>query len=512
MILLVNWQRKLEKMNNRVYLVGAGPGDSKIITVRGMELIKKADVIIYDRLVNEKLLQYAPLDSEMIYVGKSMGKHTLNQDEINELLVEKGRCFKTVVRLKGGDPFVFGRGGEEALCLKKHNIEFEIVPGISSAIGGLAYAGIPVTHRGLADSFHVYNGHNENLDFKTISKLEGTLVFLMGVTSIASIIDGLIEGGMATYKPAAIISWASLPGQRTITASLVEMKEKILKEKIEAPSLFVIGEVVKLHEEIDFFAKKKLFGKKFIVTRPKKQNSSLVEMIEDLGGEAIELPVMEIVSNDNAAEFDQIIEDLGLYNYLIFSSVNGVEFFFRKIFMLGLDSRVLGDKMLVAIGNSTAAEMLKYGVVADIVPESFVSESLVEKLEAILKPVDSVLMIGASDSRMYLHQKISRICNVVMIKVYSKRKNETIKVRMLDIFRNGKINYLTFTSPSTVKFFLEILGSENIDLLEGIKIISIGPITSQSIRDLDLKVDIEADEHSDKGLLQSILKIDMMGR
>lgn len=499
-------------MKGKVYLVGAGPGDEKLITVRGLELIGRADVIIYDRLVNDKLLHYAPGICEMIYVGKAKGDHTLNQDEINELLVEKGSCFKTVVRLKGGDPFVFGRGGEEALFLKKHNIDFEIVPGITSAIGGLEYAGIPVTHRGLADNFHVYNGHNENLDYDTISKLEGTIVFLMGVTRVASIIDGLIEVGMSTEKPAAIISWATMPGQKTITGSLFDMKARILKEKIEAPSLFVIGEVVKLHEEIDFFTKKEFFGKKFIVTRPKKQNNSLVEMIEDLGGDVIEIPVMEIVSNDNSTELNQVIADIGSYNYLIFTSTNGVESFFKRIFSLGLDSRVLSDKIVVAIGNATAAEMLKYGVSADIVPKSFASESLVEELAYFIKPLDNVLMVGASDSRMYIYNEISKICFIKMIKIYSKRKNEVIKDRLLDTIRNRNVDYLTFTSPSTVKFFLEILGTENIDLLEGIKIVSIGPITSESIKALNLNVDIEASEHSDLGLIQSLLELDRMVR
>ena len=497
-------------MKGRVYLVGAGPGADKLITVKGLELIKKADVLIYDRLVNQKLLQNAPLDCEMIYVGKSPGNHTLNQDEINKLLVDKSRLYETVVRLKGGDPFVFGRGSEEGIFLADHGISFEVVPGISSAIGGLAYAGIPVTHRGLSDNFHVYNGHSENLDFNQISQLDGTLIFLMGVSSLGRIIDGLLLGGKSTDTPVAIVSQATLPRQRTIVSTLLEVKEILDKEIIEAPSLLVVGNVVDLKNKIDFFSRKELFGKKIIVTRPKNQNSGLIDKIGEYGGEAIEIPVMEIVEQANIEEINQVIKNIDAYNYLIFSSTNGVKIFFKHIFSKGLDSRMLGDKTIVAIGSATSKSLLDYGIKADIVPESYVSESLIGKLKSILKSDDKVLLIGATDSRLNLQEEISKICSSRILRIYTKIKNEQVREKLINGLGHEKIDYIIFTSPSTVKYFLELLESESYESLDNIKIISIGPITSVYLRKTNLDIYIEAEEHNDDGLLQCLLENERM--
>lgn len=497
-------------MKGKVYLVGAGPGDDKLITVKGLELIKKADVLIYDRLVNEKLLQHAPLDCEMIYVGKTPGNHTLDQDEINELLVDRCRRFETVVRLKGGDPYVFGRGSEEGIFLAEHGISFEVVPGISSAIGGLAYAGIPVTHRGLSDNFHVYNGHSENLDFNLISQVDGTLIFLMGVSSLFRIIEGLLLGGKSPDTPVAIVSHATLSKQRTIVSTLQEIKEILAREIIETPSLLVVGNVVDLQNKIDFFNRKELFGKKIIVTRPKSQNRGLIDEIEEYGGEAIEIPVMEIVEQGDPEEIDQVIENIDTYNYLIFSSTNGVNYFFKHILTKGLDSRLLGGKTIVAIGSVTANTLLAYGIKADIVPVSYVSESVIDKLKSLLKSEDMVLLIGATDSRLFLQEEISKICSSRILRIYNKIKNELIKEKLQDVLGQDRIDYLIFTSPSTVRYFLELLESESYGSLKDIKIISIGPTTSDYLRKVNLSIYREADEHNDDGLLQCILESERM--
>lgn len=497
-------------MKGKVYLVGAGPGDDRLITVKGLELIKKADVLIFDRLVNEKLLQYAPLDCEMIYVGKAPGNHTLNQDEINELLVDRVGIFETVVRLKGGDPYVFGRGSEEGVFLAEHGVSFEVVPGISSSIGGLAYAGIPVTHRGLSDNFHVYNGHSEYLDFNLISQVDGTLIFLMGVSSLERIINGLLNCGKSPETPVAIVSQATLPRQRTIVSTLQEIKEILAREIIEAPSLLVVGNVVELQNRIDFFSRKELFGKKIIVTRPKNQNRGLIDIIGEYGGEAIEIPVMEIVEDGNQEEIEQVIKNLDTYNYLIFSSINGVKIFFKHLFSLGYDCRILGNITIVAIGNVTAKSLLEYGLKADIVPESYVSESLIAELKSMLKSEDKVLLIGATDSRMFLQEEISKICSSRILSIYKKIKNKHVREKLINILGQERIDYLIFTSPSTVRYFLELLESESYGSLEDIKIISIGPTTSDYLRKVKLSVYMEAAEHNDDGLLGCLLENERM--
>lgn len=497
-------------MKGKVYLVGAGPGDDKLITVKGLELIKKADVLIYDRLVNEKLLQYAPLDCERIYVGKAPGNHTLDQDEINELLVDRGRLYETVVRLKGGDPYVFGRGSEEGVFLAAQGVSFEVVPGISSAIGGLAYSGIPVTHRGLSDNFHVYNGHSEDLDFNLISQVDGTLIFLMGVSSLERIINGLLHGGKSPETPVAIVSQATLPRQRTIVSTLQEIKEILAREIIEAPSLLVVGNVVELQNRIDFFSRKELFGKKIIVTRPKSQNRGLTDRILEYGGEAIEIPVMEIVEQGDPEEIAQVIKNIDTYNYLIFSSTNGVNYFFKHIFTKGLDSRILGNKTIVAIGSVTAKSLLDYGIKADIVPENYVSESLIAKLKSMLKSEDRVLLIGPTDSRLFLQEEISKICSSRILRIYTKIKNELMREKLQDVLGQDRIDYLIFTSPSTVRYFLELLESESYGSLEDIKIISIGPTTSDYLRKMNLSIYMEAVEHNDDGLLQCLLENERM--
>ncbi|KGM94700.1 uroporphyrinogen-III synthase [Clostridium novyi A str. 4552] len=497
-------------MSGKVFLVGAGPGDYKLITLKGMECIKKADVIVYDRLANVRLLKNAKDDCEFIYVGKKSSNHTKTQDEINDIIVNKAKKGKVVTRLKGGDPYVFGRGGEEGEYLIKNGIEFEVVPGITSAIGGLCYAGIPITHRDYASSFHVITGHlkeeNKELNWKSIASLEGTLVFLMGISNLKNICTSLIKEGKDINTKVAIINWASTTKQKVVVGTLENIYEKAIKEKIESPSLIVVGEVVSLREKLNFFEKKPLFGKNIVVTRARAQSSKLVDKIDSLGGNPIEVPsikIEEIFPNDKLIEE---IKDIEQYNYLIFTSRNAVKIFFKNLFKIGFDSRKLGSLKILSIGTGTSEELKNNGIVADIVPKRFVAESIVESLKDILSKDDKILIPRAKESREYLVKELNKLCNVKEVKIYETVKMENNKEYVLNLLDSNAIDYITFTSSSTVKNFIYIIGKENIDKLKHTKLVSIGPITSRTIEDFNLKVYNEAEEYTIDGILKVLQK------
>lgn len=496
-------------MKGKVYLVGAGPGDFKLISLKGMEVIKKAEVIVYDRLVNKKLLSEIKEDCELIYVGKQSSNHTMKQDDINKLLAEKAKEGKLVVRLKGGDPYVFGRGGEEVELLYEEGIDFEVVPGITSAIGGLCYAGIPITHRDYASSFHVITGHlkdeDSQLNFDALVSLNGTLVFLMGMSNLKDISEGLIKSGKDKKTPAAVINWATWTKQKVAVGSLENIYEKALEEGLESPSLIVVGDVVKLREKLNFYEKKPLLGKNIIVTRARTQSSSLSEKIEDLGGEAIEVPAIKINKIIPNEDLNAAINDIKSFNYIIFTSTNGVQIFFERLFELGFDSRAIGNSNIVAIGKATEGELMKYGIKADIVPQRFVSEAIVEELSPRLRTSDSILIPRAKEARDYLTEELSKLCNVTEIKTYETVKDKSEKEYLSKLINKKKIDYITFTSSSTVKNFIELLDENSLEHIKDIKLISIGPVTSGTIKEKGLKIYKEAQEYSIDGLIQCIL-------
>ncbi|MFU0824642.1 uroporphyrinogen-III C-methyltransferase [Clostridium sp.] len=496
-------------MRGKVYLVGAGPGDYKLITLKGMDSIRIADVIVYDRLVNKNLLKNAKKDCEFIYVGKKSSNHTKTQDEINDIIADKAKEGKIVTRLKGGDPYVFGRGGEEGEYLRERGIDFEVVPGITSAIGGLCYAGIPITHRDYASSFHVITGHlkdeDKELDWQSLAKLKGTLVFLMGIANLNKIAANLIENGKDKATPTALINWATTQNQRVVEGTLENIYEIALKENIESPTIIVVGEVVKLRKHLNFFESKPLFGKNIVVTRSRAQSSKLVDNIMNLGGNPIEFPTIKIEKIKPNEALDREIERLSQYSYIIFTSENGVKIFFDRLFELNYDSRKLGNIKIVAIGPATSKALKERGIAADIIPKRFVGEAVVEELQGILSKKDRILIPRASEARPYLVEKLSEICDVVECKTYRTVKGEGNKEEILELLNEDKIDYVTFTSSSTVKNFVEIIGKENLDKLKNTKIISIGPITSNTIKDFGLNVYKEAEEYTIDGIIKALI-------
>lgn len=499
-------------MKGKVYLVGAGPGDYKLLTLKGLECIKEADVIVYDRLANKNYLKEAKPNCQFIYVGKASSHHTLPQEEINRVIVEHAKEGKVVTRLKGGDPYVFGRGGEEGEILKAEGIEFEVVPGITSAIGGLCYAGIPITHRDHASSFHVVTGHlraddkqNPELNWNALANVNGTLVFLMGIANLKQISDNLIKEGKSKETPVALISWATRSNQKVIVSTLEEVHETALKEKVKPPTLIVVGSVVNLRETLNFFENKPLFGKNIIVTRSRTQNSSIVEKIMDLGGNPIEIPTIKIEKFKNNVALQEAIRNLKNYTYLVLTSKNAVDIFFDQLEELDLDVRALAHLKVCAIGTATAREMKARGIKADVVPKEFVAESLYEELKSSLTSKDKILIPRAKNARDFLVEKLEEICSVHEIHTYESKMDLSQKGELLEILNHESIDYITFASSSSVKNFVEIIGKENLDKIKNSKLISIGPMTSSALLEVELDVYKEAKQATIDHLLQTMI-------
>ncbi len=495
---------------SNVYLVGAGCGEPDLLTIKGQKAIAKAGVLIYDWLANPSLLSYAKEGCEKIYVGKQAGKHTMRQEDINQLIVDKAMAGKTVVRLKGGDPYVFGRGGEEGEALAAAGIAFEVVPGITSVIGGLAYAGIPVTHRGMATSFHVITGHrqpsSDSLDYDIYAKLKGTLVFLMGIGNIENICSGLQKGGMDADAPAAVVHRASSPMQRTVVGTLGTLAHDAAENGITAPGLIVIGDVVTKRDALSFFEKKPLFGKKIIVTRARAQSSQLMERISELGGQSIEMPMIE-TRPIQAERLSAEIARLANYTYVIFTSENGVDIFFDALRKAGKDARALGKAKIAVIGKGTAKALEAHGIAADYMPWEFVGEALVDMLKNILKPDDKILIPRAGNARPYLVDTLKKIAPVTEIKIYETVRADADYSAVKAMLACGEIDYITFASSSTVENFVAEMGEKAQSKLGGAKLISIGPQTSQKIEEHGLCVYAQANEYTIDGILE-VLKGD----
>ncbi|MBF7097166.1 uroporphyrinogen-III C-methyltransferase [Alkalibacter mobilis] len=492
----------------KVYITGAGPGDEGLITVKGMESVKIADVIVYDRLAGGNLLKYAKEDCEFIYVGKQSSNHTKTQDEINEIIFQKAAEGRIVTRLKGGDPYVFGRGGEEGEYLRDRNIEFEVIPGITSAIGGLAYGGIPITHRDYASGFHVITGHlkeeDREHDWETLAKLQGTLVFLMGMAQLENITSNLKNNGMDSKTPVALINWATTCKQKTVTGTLETICDVARENKISSPVLIVVGKVVELKEKLNFFENRPLSGKRIMVTRARAQTSTLSKKIQDLGGEVIEFPMIKIKELDTDKKTKESIVNIESYDWMIFTSQNSVNIFFKKLFEEGYDLRKIGNVKIAAIGNATADELKKMHIKADLIPKNFVAESLFEELKVILKPSDRVLLPRGLSSREVLFESLYSICIVDEVKIYETiRDNEINNIKIQDLLSDDQIDCITFTSSSTVKNLAHILG-ENMDLLKKSKLYSIGPITSETLNEYGSFSYCQASSYDVDGLIEAI--------
>jgi uroporphyrinogen III methyltransferase/synthase len=497
-----------------VYLVGAGPGDSKLITLKGHELIKKAGCIIYDYLVCPELLKSRKDNCKLIYVGKKAGQHTLSQDKINQLLATQAKAHRCVVRLKGGDPFIFGRGAEEALYLKKKKIDFEIVPGVTSAIAVPAYAGIPLTERSRTSTVGFITGHEDptkidsNIDWSALVKALGTMVFLMGVNQLDSIVSKLMAHGKPENTPVALIRWGTTAKQKTVTGTLSTIVEVSRKSKMTPPAIIVVGETVDLRKQLNWFEKKPLFGKKVIVTRTREQASHLSERLADLGAQVIEIPTIKIVPLPRDGQLKEAFSS-GPFDWVFFTSQNGVHEFAAFLKRSGKDIRIFGEAKVCAIGSETARSLRSIGVESDFVPSEFVAEAIVRNFKNRKHK-------GAGSPRaLILRAKKAR--NVLPVGL----KQAGFKVRVIDLYDTvvpkesalilrqalcERIDFITFTSSSTVENFIKLLGLGYRKKLAGIKFASIGPVTSKTLRSFGLKRAVEAKEYTIEGLVKAMVK------
>jgi uroporphyrinogen III methyltransferase/synthase len=498
----------------KVFLVGAGPGDTGLITVRGKQLIDSADAVVYDALANSALLPPGARETgrpELYYVGKRGGaKDSVTQEEINALLIKLAREGKRVVRLKGGDPFVFGRGSEEAQALNDASVLFDVVPGITAGIAAPAYAGIPVTHRTLATSVTFVTGHEDpakpdtQTNWSALAKAGGTIVLYMGVKTLAGIADALIEGGMPGEIPAAAIQWGTHPKQRTVVATLETIAAKAEEQNISAPVITVIGWSVVLRDELNWFEQRPLFGKRIVVTRATQQAPLLSEKLRELGAEAIEMPATQIARLD-LSPLRALIDRLADYDWLIFTSQNAVAIFWEQLLGRGKDSRALAGLKVAAVGPATAGALLEHGITVDVIPQRFVAEGLLE----IMRERDDVagskvLYVTAEGARDVLPAGLREIgAELVMIEAYRSIPDGVGAEKLARAIEAGNVDLATFTSASAVRGYVETVGE---DLALKVPAASIGPQTSEALREVGIEVEAEAEESTIDGLVLAVLR------
>ncbi len=496
-----------------VYLIGAGPGDPGLITVRGLDVIKAADVIVYDYLASTVLLDEARPDAELIYVGKTGKQHTLEQHQINDLLVERASQGRTVARLKGGDPYVFGRGGEEAEELREAGVRFEVVPGVTSAVAAPAYAGVPVTHRDHASMVTFITGHEKPdkevsaINWDLLAANPGTLVFLMGVKNLATICSSLITHGKTSDTPALLVRWGTTPAQVTLSATLADLPLLAEQKGMKPPAILVVGSVVGLQQKLGWFENRPLFGKRILITRSLAQSRGMADRIRLAGGEPILFPTIRIDPPDSLAGLDAAISAIATYDWVVFTSVNGVDCFFRRFFELRSDIREMAGPQLGAIGPVTAASLTKLGLAVHAVPKEFVAEGLLAMFPATDVVSKRFLIPRAEQARDVLPDKLIEMgAHVDVAPVYkTSLPNEQDTEVIVSRLRERSVDAVTFTSSSTVNHFLELLGDAPVaDLLEGVLIASIGPITSHTIRSHGLEPQVEAQEYTIDGLLAAL--------
>ncbi len=511
----VNINMKNNQNSGMVYLIGAGPGDAGLITLKGVECIKKADVVVYDYLVNEELLKYCREGCEKIYVGKKAKDHTLSQPEINSLLREKAKNGGIVARLKGGDPFVFGRGGEEALDLAAQDIKFEVVPGVTAAVAALAYAGIPITHRCIASTATLITGHEDpsngtsDINWEMISKGVGTLVFYMGVNNLERIVSNLNKHGRPGETPAALIRLGTLNRQETLTGTLNNIVKRARERNFKPPALIVAGEVINLREKLRWFDKRPLFGKKIIITRSRKQASTLSKSLRELGAVVIEFPTIAIQPVEDFSELDKTIGEIDTFSWVVFTSVNGVDMFFDRLSGLWRDSRALNSVRIAVIGKGTADALWRFGLKPDLTPETFTSEGTVEAFKAIKEDYTSerVLLPSSEIARDYIPRELAKMgAEVVTVPVYLNLVPGYSEETISDAFKDDP-DLVTFSSSSTVSNLVGILRKHNKDhFIARIKGASIGPVTTKTAENAGISIVVDAAEHTIPGLVYSILE------
>ena len=495
-----------------MWLTGAGPGDPGLITLRGLECIQQADVLVYDKLSNPALLAHARPGCERVYAGKQAGRHAMPQEEINRLLAEKARAGKKVCRLKGGDPFVFGRGGEEALHLREAGVRYEIVPGVTSAVAVPAYAGIPVTHRKLAASMRVVTGHEDptkpesDLDWREIAQTGGTLVVLMTVKHLGEIAERLVAFGKNPDTPAALIHQGTLPGQRTATGTLSAIAARADAAGIGPPAILVVGEVAALAGEIAWFEQRPLFGRTILVTRARAQASEFAATLEGLGAEVIQAPTICIESRADTPAMRQCVREAYRADWLVFTSVNGVDAFVEALRLEDLDIRALGAARIAAIGPATAERLRELCLRIDLMPERFVAEALLEALDAQedLRG-QRVVLPRAAIARPALADGLrERGAETIEVAAYDTVR-EPLDAGVVERLRRGAVDLVTFTSSSTVRNFAEALpADERQPVLHEVRAASIGPITSETLREFGIPIAVEAPESTIPALAAAV--------
>ncbi|MGB9616521.1 MAG: uroporphyrinogen-III C-methyltransferase [Desulfomonilaceae bacterium] len=498
-----------------VYLAGAGPGDPGLITLKAHEKIKTADVVIYDYLAGHELTTLARPDAELIYVGKTGSQHTLKQREINALLVQKAREGKTVVRLKGGDPFLFGRGGEEAEELVAAGIPFEVIPGVTSAIAAPAYAGIPVTHREHASMVTFVTGHENPekegsaIDWDVLARSPGSLVFLMGMKNLTEICKNLMNCGMEAKTPAAIVQWGTTPRQQSLVSTLGDLPDKAEQKGVKAPAVIVVGAVASLSQRLAWFETKPLFGKNILVTRTREQSGKLAGKIRELGGQPILFPTIAIRDPDDFSALDDSIRNIQTYDWVVFTSVNGVQRFMTRFLHLTQDIRELKGPRIAAIGPVTAAAVTERGVKVDLTAETFVAEGLIEVFRGLPLQGQKILIPRAEKARDALPLALTTAgAQVTTVGVYRTCKPDDVDVApVLDMLEKKAIHAVTFTSSSTVSHFVDIVGSQRLgELMVDVTAASIGPVTTETARRLGLRVAVEARQYTIDGLVNAMVE------
>ncbi len=501
----------MSEEKGKVYLVGAGPGDSGLFTLRGKEVLKRAQVVIYDSLVNPDILRFCNSEAELIFAGKAAGKTHISQRVINELLISKALEGKTVARLKGGDPFVFGRGGEEAEVVIKSGISIEIVPGVSSITAVPAYAGIPVTHREYNSSFAVFTGHqSQGEDFDCDPARIETMIFLMGLHNIEYIMNKLISLGREPSTPVAVISCGTLPEQLSVFGTLCDISEKIEGIDVQTPATIVVGKIASVSRETGWYQKKPLFGKTVMITREKKAAAKFARLLGSCGARTVEFPTIETSPIRATRQQKLSIDNTGKYDFLIFTSANGVSHYFDMLASNGKDSRNLGGKKIISIGEKTSQELSKYNVNADYLPESYTAEGIASLAENLNVKDKKILIPRALEAREFLPSALRRMGASVevlpvyetLVPEYGEEKLRTIKRK----FKAGQIDLVTFTSSSTVTNFFSLLG-ENPELFRKTRFACIGPITAATLEDFGFSPAAIADIHTTQKLKAEIVRL-----
>jgi uroporphyrinogen III methyltransferase/synthase len=485
-----------------VYLVGAGPGDPGLITVKGVECLRKADIVVYDYLANPRFLENAPAKAKRVYVGKKGASHSKEQEEINALMIAEARRGKTVVRLKGGDPFVFGRGGEEALALAGAGIPFEVVPGVTSAIAVPAYAGIPVTHRDFNSVVALVTGHEKDSegenapDWKSLAGIP-TLVFLMGWANLSNIVKNLIGAGRDPETPAAVIEWGTVPRQKTAVGDLKTIAEEVRKKGIKPPTVIVVGRAVSLSKDLNWFEAKPLFGRRIVVTRSRGQASELTRLLEEKGAEVIELPTIEIRPPSRWTSLDRAIRNLPKYDWLAFTSANGVQYFFERLFRLKKDLRHLHGVKIAAIGPATARPIEVLGIHVDLVADEFRGEALARKM--IKKGVrgKTILLAQAKQAREVLRDELKKAgARVEVVEAY---RSVIPPVGTALRWPLQNVDLITFASSLTVENFVKMVGATKFPVA------CIGPVTAETAREHGLNVAVQPRKYTMPALVEAIV-------